>query len=55
MTPLRRRMIEDMQVKNLSLHTRDLFTCNKSRCLHATLVSHRNYWVLRRFALTKST
>jgi hypothetical protein len=53
MTPLRRRMIEDMQVRNLSLHTQASYVQQVS-LFARTLVSHRNYWVLRRFALTKS-
>src|ERR1700732_5218104 len=27
--------------------------CSKSRCLHAISTSHRRYWDLRRFALTR--
>ena len=52
MTSLRRRMTEDMQVRNLSLQTKP-HTCSRSRCLHAISISHPRYWDLRRFALTR--
>ncbi len=52
MTPLRQRMIEDIQVRNLSPHTQASYLQQVAlfaRHFH----THRNGWGLRRFAPTK--
>ena len=38
MTPLRRRMTEDMQVRGTSHRIPKTLTCNRSRCSHAILL-----------------
>ena len=51
MTSLRRRMIEDMQVRNLSPHTQTSYVQQVSlfaRHFH----NYRKHWALRKFALT---
>jgi len=54
MIPLRRRMTEDMQVRNLSLQTQATYVQQVSLLLprHYQQVTG-GYWDLRRFALTR--
>ena len=51
MTPLRQRMIEDMQVRNLSAVTQRVYV-DQTPYMRATLANHRPYSVLRKFVNT---
>jgi hypothetical protein len=53
MTSLRTRMTEDMQIRNLAVHTQNTYLLQVAQfARHFT--SHPNYWDLSRFALTRS-
>ena len=54
MTPLRQRMIEDMQVRNLAPHTQATYFC-MSPCSPATFVNRRNCWVRKRYVTISYT
>ena len=54
MTPLRQRMLEDMQVRNLSPHTQQSYVQRVSHS-HGILGNLPNGWAQRRFARIRRT
>ena len=54
MTSLRRRMIEDLQIRNLAVNTKSL-TSNRSPDSHSTSRSRRKFWGRSTFGPTSFT